>query len=1194
MMSRMQRFMLLIAVLFLLVKKWAYCQTEVPCGQLSVDRTVLRVGSNITATCYFCVDNASTSVSWEYGHNRIPADMYFQNSSSVSTVSLVNLNLTSKDGQVLTCKSESGESYSITVITGYPPEKPTDLHCLSHDLTKMNCGWNAGSDSNLEIVYEVCTGSSLKSCSNLTENMTEMDFVLFSPLNVKITSRNGLGEASEKFLLSEKDIWIQAFVPEISRLIPDYLSSTLYAEYNIIRPYDEKLMCRFEVLLTEKLEVIQESSLTSNIFPTNWTWNSYIPLECTAFSVRARCKYDDPFLSKNKSLWSDWSLIKAVQGKEPSNGPLIYPSEKVVQAGSNMTFCCIPLKGQTVTEFKYGDKNDLLPVDLGSGVKGLIVYNLNVSSQSGTNVYCILSENAFDGVVVFVGYPPDIPQNLSCETRDMKNLICTWDPGRVTGLVGQRRTNYTLDEWLSMTNKTCILESIPELYICGFTMRKGQRIYNVTLHAENPLGSSVSNLVFDVTQRVYPNPPSDLILESVQSTNVSLMWSFKANYLSLELLCQIEVKEIATDCEMRNYSMMGGPSDSSHSVIVDGLKPDSSYTFRIRCATFPIWKWSEWSEQRACRTLEALPSVGPDVWLQISGNGLNRTAIIIWRFLSHDEGNGKILSYEILAVSENKVQEHKHISVSASENSTHVPIDENEYMITVTAKNSVGTSPASSLRIPSSLSSSNGGEVLTYTADGTGDAVLIEWHDNYNVTCGYVVEWYNFPVSQLDLQWQKYLSNTTSVVIKSDVFQQGVRYRFSVYGCQEQAYQLLEKKIGYTVELAPKVQPNVSVYETTSSVVLLKWDDIPEEDLQGFLQGYMIYLSKQENTTSKSASEDTGGSEETKKRNITDPTLTTLKIANLQSGTSYKVGVAPYTHGGEGPQKINYFVTKTSVIEILPAILVPVAAAVCLGLITSVVCYRKRRWIMETCYPKIPNPEHSKALNFDNGPSMDSSVSKTMEMNPCTPNSVEVVEAAPLPQKADDTDLLQMESSEEMNDQLPEDRSDSETADHVVVSYYPPIITVEHDIPATSLYENGVTEPVTSQVIYMEVPNPEPPEPVENPAQNEDENASVGYRPQLQVPSSLPFSGSQFSLDDALIPSDGYQPQLDLNGWNFGSAESPGSTGSGCSTENVLVGSPSSMNSRQYLISEEDSKDSSKSISLGWSFPSLFHNRPDD
>lgn len=42
--------------------------------------------------------------------------------------------------------------------------------------------------------------------------------------------------------------------------------------------------------------------------------------------------------------------------------------------------------------------------------------------------------------------PPDVPQKLNFETHDFKEIICTWDPGRPTGLVGPRETDYTLFE----------------------------------------------------------------------------------------------------------------------------------------------------------------------------------------------------------------------------------------------------------------------------------------------------------------------------------------------------------------------------------------------------------------------------------------------------------------------------------------------------------------------------------------------------------------------------------------------------------------------------------------------------------------------------------------------------------------------------------------------------------------------------
>lgn len=53
---------------------------------------------------------------------------------------------------------------------------------------------------------------------------------------------------------------------------------------------------------------------------------------------------------------------------------------------------------------------------------------------------------AFFFPLIFKLDPPDIPQKLNCETYDLKDIICTWNPGRPTSLAGPRSTSYTLFE----------------------------------------------------------------------------------------------------------------------------------------------------------------------------------------------------------------------------------------------------------------------------------------------------------------------------------------------------------------------------------------------------------------------------------------------------------------------------------------------------------------------------------------------------------------------------------------------------------------------------------------------------------------------------------------------------------------------------------------------------------------------------
>lgn len=50
---------------------------------------------------------------------------------------------------------------------------------------------------------------------------------------------------------------------------------------------------------------------------------------------------------------------------------------------------------------------------------------------------------------------------------------------------------------------------------------------------------------------------------------------------------------------------------------------------------------------------------------------------------------------------------------------------------------------------------------------------------------------------------------------------------------------------------APTVAPNFTVEDTSADSILVKWEDIPVEELRGFLRGYLFYFEKGERDTSK-------------------------------------------------------------------------------------------------------------------------------------------------------------------------------------------------------------------------------------------------------------------------------------------------------------------------------------------------------
>uniref|UniRef100_H3A6T2 Fibronectin type-III domain-containing protein n=1 Tax=Latimeria chalumnae TaxID=7897 RepID=H3A6T2_LATCH len=1069
-------------------------------------------------------------------------------------------------------------------------EAPKKLQCITHDLKTVVCSWDADLDNSLGTAYEFCRLKLNKDqCSEVGGNTSStFDLVLFDIVTVNITAKNAHGSASKIFSVKNSDITFISPTPQILGVTPDFPSNTLIVEWNVSA-----------LELTEKMKIIWTVSdlgggalVTAANTPHNtlaavpeqtfhWDWTSDIPLECTSHSVRIRSSVNVYF--PGPTNWSEWSPLKTVKGKDvqPETKNSVYPTDKIVKAGSNVTFCCIADSKHKVKSLSLGAEV-YSHIELSNHSSAITVYNIEVSEPSGSNVVCYLEPFAIAGTVVFVGYPPDVPQDLTCETRDLLTMSCTWNRGRPTSLYGDRKTVYTLEERFS--GKTCVREPAgpdSSKYQCDIHLADSQATYNFTLTAKNSLGRTESLIAGNVTHTVYPVAPTDLFENDVSPTSFDIYWSLKANYTPVGLLCQIKLIRSDVQVEVFNTSKAGGPSETRYQFTVDSLQPDTLYSCRIRCAVSPyFWKWSEWSAEQKIKTSEAhtAPSEGPNIWRKITGPSENRSVTIYWEPLSQSEANGEIEFYDVSWAKQGETLLLQTIAISAVNNSAQIQIDRNKYIINVTARNFAGSSPPSVLGIVEYEVKN----IEVKQATGTGDGVNLYWQPDDNVTCGYVVEWYILCESQnCKLQWEKFTSNMTNTVIKSDAFKQGVRYNFFVYGCEEDGHHLLEEIVGYTAQLAPRVGPSLSAQQPTSDSAQLTWDTIPVKDQRGFLKGYIIYYSKNVSTWLKFLLIVSSHKvlPDSKMLNITDPTVRSTKITDLQSGTRYKVVLHAYTTVGKSPEKITFFITENAPpVTLILAIVIPVAVAVLLAILMAIMCYRKGKWIKDVFYPDIPNLENCKALQFYQDICKENTVSKTMEMNPCTPSRVEVVENTDPAGKID--------NSEFANDQLPEDGSDTDTEKTWVIPYYPQIIEEESSNQSNTVLSSSQSN--SSQVIYSGIKNLGY-QPQVGSEEMQENNCFVndqGYKPQVHTSNGALNAEHCASLNNESVKSLGYQPQGSFASHKLESPGSPTSNGHDDSSENTVIGSPCSVNSTHFLLPSED-KEPSKSVDRVWSFSSF-------
>ncbi|XP_030323793.1 oncostatin-M-specific receptor subunit beta [Calypte anna] len=712
--------------------------------------------------------------------------------------------------------------------------------------------------------------------------------------------------------------------------------------------------------------------------PLHWVWDSDFPLECMSHSVRIRSR------AEVSNIWSQWSLWKTVLGLDTSNnhGPQIFPNEKIVEEGSDISFCCIGREGQIVKDFF------LVPTipafNHTNGRLGLLtVKNVTHHDSPHIMVYCQESCNemqCYDHAGFFVGKPPDTPHDFSCQTQDTRTVTCTWSPGGDTHLYGRHSPKYVLSDEFSQNPILCTV-SCSEQCSCSWDIEQ-QKICNITLTVENPLGKKTATDSFDVTHRIYPTAPFQL-WEECTDTEITLYW--KLQNIGIELFCQTEVLQPNGKVEVHNSS---AGQLSYGSVTLRGLQPYTEYTARVHCgAAQDFWRWSEWSEAQTIRTKEAAPSGTLDIWREIKPVLGGRNVTLFWKQAPEFQANGKIISYEVTWRKVEDASEPESISLLSVYNSTRIFIDSHSYRISIVAKNNVNYSLPSVLIIPTGTEEDrSGSELEEEWVNGTDDGIFISWEPRH-IYDSYIIDWCNVPALRpCDFQWKSFGANASSALISSAAFVPGVRYNFHIYGSVANRATLLEKKTGYFKELPPLFDPVVENIELTFNAVTLYWDSYPTNESQpGFLRGYHVYVSPLQEDCSLEGSKKHVLPDNSVlcKYSIDNPEEKRYTVKHLLSNTKYKLVVKAYTGGGENPiVNFRYIDTPFNLnilyLLILLVIIPTLAAAICLW---------KIKWVQECCCPVIPHPNKSRVLSFKE---FNIGSEKVLKISDCIPDMLVV------------------------------------------------------------------------------------------------------------------------------------------------------------------------------------------------------------
>ncbi|NXG05416.1 IL31R protein, partial [Sakesphorus luctuosus] len=271
-----------------------------------------------------------------------------------------------------------------------------------------------------------------------------------------------------------------------------------------------------------------------------------------------------------------------------------------------------------------------------------------------------------------------------------------------------------------------------------------------------------------------------------------------------------------------------------------GLWDSTEYSVAIRCISNKSIFWSEWSGEKTGSTVEKAPSEKVALWRVIESprSPGSRSVHLMWKPLNSFPPPGRILGYKIQYFPENKMQ-------CSTDKKITLFLNEEAYIISVTAYNSAGNSPEAVLRIPST--DEKPAQIIeTVRTFTTNKDVVVEWIASKPGATEYVVEWYeDLEMDPFRRSWQ-YVSNTTNWKTNKKNFKPFICYNISVYPlfgnkvaapCSNQTY-VQEKK--------PSEGPVADTGIPGKNEVTIKWNEVSKDKRNGFITNYTIFYKPED------------------------------------------------------------------------------------------------------------------------------------------------------------------------------------------------------------------------------------------------------------------------------------------------------------------------------------------------------------
>ncbi|XP_027490594.1 interleukin-6 receptor subunit beta-like isoform X3 [Corapipo altera] len=671
-------------------------------------------------------------------------------------------------------------------------------------------------------------------------------------------------------------------------------------------------------------------------------------------------------------IWMFVLLCSSVADENSIRDADIFPSSAEIKRGSSLKRFCIlgkhhmPHRNASHIIWKL---NDELIAPENYNIVNETVSSITIPNFTYSTAYLKCFMKYLDKEQLLVhkevksGFPPDTPGNISCIYYFDDNLTCTWNSGRKTSIA----RNYTLYRKLATNPNTIFSSCLSKTESCSFrypdTPYSDASCFQVK--AENVLGEALSKCVPIAMGKIEKfGPPEILSVKTISGIKqlLTVTWKMPKKIVpSKDLTCQVQYRNLYSN-STKSVTVPLNSAEKTGSCNLTGLWDSTEYSVAVRCISNESIFWSDWSGEKNGSTKEKAPSEKVDLWrvIESSHSPGSRSVHLMWKPLNSFPPSGRILGYQIQYFPENKTA-LKMINNSTDKKITLL-LNEEAHIVSVTAYNSAGNSPEAILRIPST-DEKTAQIIETATASPSNEEVVVEWVTSKPEATEYVVEWFeDLEMDPFSRLWQ-YVSNSTNWKTNKKNFKPFVCYNISVYPLYENKVAAPYTVQTYVQEKKPSEGPVADTGIPGKNEVTIKWNEISKDKRNGFITNYTIFYKP----------EDGKELNETVNSNVLQ-----YRLKSLQANTQYTVYIMASNKAGGTTGEPKTFKTLKLDKEdvILIAVLVGISVFCLLGL--WVACILKKHAFKKVCWPDIPNPAESIAVEWPLSASMNNSLLKKL------------------------------------------------------------------------------------------------------------------------------------------------------------------------------------------------------------------------